>query len=733
MREVAALFVLFAGCSDGPTASDGPCASTAACAPGSTRIDGACLPSSPSDAAVGEPGDAAFRSDLVAFDFAPPVDLRPPRTWDLAVPPDLAPQPDLAVVPGNPLGIRFTDVSAAALGGDLLAGVSNGNEWGSGSGCAVADLDGDGRLDIVYARDDDVVARYPGGPSLFLRNGPPVGGFAATPRFLADADFTARLAGVRAHGVAVGDYDGDGDLDVFIAAEGPDFLLRNDGAGHFTDVSAAAGIQGPNDDLTNGAEFADLNHDGLLDLYVTNQNTTLTTFPDVVRNRLYLNLGDGTFADVSAASGTDNPGLTWAAGIFDLDGSGDLSIYVGNDRFSADDKPFDARILPDAWYRLTAIDGQGVPQFTDIAPAMGVIRFRDTMGVSIADVDGDLTPDLYLSNIGEKALFLNLAPGSPPLYATDAFNLGLREDDAAVFLITWGTRFCDLDRDGNLEVIVTNGVTLFQDGFCNNGHQVNWFLRRPSPAAPYEVVTDLVGLARPVPPCPGPFMGDYRLLGSRAAVLGDLDGDGDDDLVIPGYGAPLFVYRNDTPHVNHAVRIRLAGTVSSPDPIGATVVVTLLSGRRAAAFRAAGTETDSQGDAVLEIGIGADRAVTRAEVRWPSGITQRIDQLPGFTLDQTFTVTEPAWLTVEPRVVAPGDPPATLVYRPVDESGAPLGKAAAGRAVQVTRSDGTPVTVIDRGDGSYTAALPHPGVTRRSVLTITDGATLRPRPMLNYK
>ena len=699
---------------------------------GARGIDAA---SDPDDLAASDgdsaTADLATDDDLALPDLATPPDLSVPAELpDLAAPPDLTPSPDL-IDPKNPFGIALTDVTMIALGGKLYGGRSKNNLWGAGSGCGIGDLDGDGKLDLVFARNDDPASDRPGGPSQFLRNGGDVGGFGFS-HFVADADFTALMRGVRAHGVALGDYDRDGDLDLFIACEGRDFLLRNDGAGHFTDVTNLAGVGGRNDDLSLTAVWADLNHDGLLDLYVANFNEMPGMASDSARNRLYINLGDGTFADVSAASGTDNVGASHAATIFDFDGRGDLGIVVSNDQFSADGMGGAPGAIPDAWYVLSSVGRDGTPVFTDEARPRGIVYPRSGMGIAVADVDGDLTPDLWTSDIGKKELYLNPMPGGMLTESASQFNLQLHEDSSGLNLITWGARFLDLDRDGLLELWVNDGF--FYDPLgCEAYHQVPSYLRQPAKSQPYDLITGSVGLAWPVPKCPG-GVGNPDTLASRAVVYGDLDGDGDDDFVITPYATPFFVYRNDTPRTHHALRVRLGGTVSSPDPIGASVLVTRLSGARAVVFYYGGGEVYSQSDRTLTVGVGDDAAVSRVDVRWPSGIFQRVDGLPGFALDQAFTVVEPAWLTVEPRVVAPGDPPAKLVYRPVDESGAPLGKAGAGRVVTAMRSDGVAITVVDAGDGSYTADLGHPGATRRVVIILTvDGLALRPRPMINFK
>ena len=682
---------------------------------------------SPSDRSVSSPDRFGSPPDQAISGDAP--------NWQQGPPSDGAGFGDAAVDEGvhvGPSSIVLTDITLDALGGLIRSGRSSPQQWGLGQGVAIADLDGDGKLDLVLGRSDDPKSQFPGGPTLLLRNDTVPG---KSPHFTNDPALAKLLAGVKAHGVAVGDYDRDGDLDLFIAAEGRDWLLANDGAGHFTDVTDIAGVAGPNADYTTHALFVDLNHDGLLDLYVVNFNDQIGQVVDSGRKRLYLNVGDGTFADVSKLSGTDNTGCSHAAAAFDLDGLGDLGIYVANDRFTANGIPGVPAVLPDSWYQLTAIDDTGIPLFTDVAAARGVQAWRSCMGVNLADVDGDLTPDIYLPDIGKNWLYLQKHPGQATVAGVDQFNLG-NQSPNGVALMAWGSRFIDLDRDGLLELIVANGYLGDPVG-CEAMHQLPRYFQQQAPGSPYTDITAAVGLSFFTPPrCPGPMGGDVDRVTSRAFVMGDLDGDGDgdDDFVLAPYSAPFYLFRNDTVTANHALRVRLVGTVSSPNPIGATLLAEHMDGTKTAMFQYAGGDDYSFADPVLTVGMGAEAKLARAEVKWPSGIVQRIDQLPGFALDQVFVVSEPKWLTVEPRAVKKGDAAAQLVYRPVGSDGAFLGKAGAGQKVIVTRSDGKAVALTDQGDGSYVAALGYPDAPRRTTIKLNvDGRDLRPRPMINFK
>ena len=698
------------------------CALAAACAgpPQSSLPDGA-------PALDASPRDASPRDAPRPVPDAPPPDAAPPdAALPDAPPPDAAP-PDVPppdADPDDPYDIRLVDVTPAWLG-NVWPGRSVDYSWGGGTGAAVGDLDGDGDLDLIIAGIDDPGSAAPHGRTeLYFNTG------LASPRFVASGRIAPFTAGVHGHGVALADFDRDGDLDIFIAANGPDLLFENDGAANFAEIGEAAGVRGRAVDNSKAGTFADLNHDGLLDLYVAQYTRGVPPrASDLARNLLYLNLGDGRFVDVSAASATDSDGASQTAVAADLDLDGDLALYVVNDGFTVDGfGPIEPNYPRDRWYRLRELDPEGVPLFDDVSTERDIIAPRSSMGATVGDVNGDLRPDLYLSDWGDNDLYLNNRPAPRFPEVARSYNLAARQDDDSHLYVSWGVRFMDLDRDGPDEVFVVNGSVEVPVN-CFDYHQIDLYLRQPERGLPFVDITAQAGL-----PWPPVCAADGQPLAGRGVLQGDLDGDGDDDLVLTPFVEPFRIYENQSVRRNHFLRVRPVGSSSGVAPIGAKLVVRLPDGERLARFLYAGGDTHSQSDIVLELGLGLHTSVESAELHWPSGWTQRLDDVATFAIDTELVIVEPDWLSVEPRVVRADEPAPTLRYTPVDEHGDARGAAASGMTVTVTRSDGLAATVTDLGTGVYQATLPHPGTSRRTTFSIAvDGALLRMRPMVDYR
>lgn len=658
--------------------------------------------------------------DASAPDASAPDASAPDASMPDASMPD-AGGPD-AQVPTTTTAVSFTEIT----GMTYLGGRTSPDPWGVGSGAAVGDVDGDGDLDIFLSRCDSTDP--PGGPSQMLRNDGVANGFATfTP-----VNWVPPILSC-AHGAAFGDYDRDGDLDLFVTMNGRDRLYRNDGVGllgGFVDVTVTANVAGMSDDSNSGAYFADVNHDGLLDLYVLGQLSQPTPAPHPRdANRLYLNRGGDMFEDVSASAGAAGAGSAQAAAFADLDNDGEIEIYVANDQFAINGVGGAQALDPDHWLDPVAFDDRGVPTYIDRSAAYRTNGNRSSMGVAIHDVDGDGRDEIFVSDWGKNHLQVWHEPTGRYYNDADAWGLALTHAGTGDYQISWQAEFTDFDRDGRDEMMLING-SVYDPVVCTSWAQLDVFTSRHDTLDLFVDVTSSVGWPT-MPQCPP--VDDYPISG-RGVVLADLDGDGDDDVLITPYIEAYRFYRNDTlPVGTHHLRIYPHGTVSAPSPYGAVLVVTRPDGvvlRRT--LYAGGTL--AQRYPLLEVGLGGNTSVTEATLSWPSGYQQRLDLHPDFTLDATWNVSEPAWLTLSTRIVGSTASASVLTYRPVHPNGAFIGPSASGRTVTVTRSDGVVANVVDHGDGSYTAVLPHPGMARITVLTVIDSTvTLRPRLSVNYQ
>lgn len=603
--------------------------------------------------------------------------------------------------PDNPRGIRLSDITFD-MPEQFLGGRTPGDNLAFGSGVALADLDGDGDLEVILARNDRGVT-YPGGPASLLEN---QGGFH---RLVPHPGFAAHFVGGAAHAASTADYDRDGDLDVFIGLTGRDVLLRNDGGLSFTDVTAEAGVGGPTDALTSGGIWADVNHDGLTDLYVTTHTANHAIYDERNANRLYLNRGDGSFRDVTDTAGVGGNGSTQAALIGDLDDDGDLEIYVANDRFAADGNGGFAQLDGDKVFDLVSIDDQGRPHYEDRSQAYGITDQRSSMGLALADIDHDGILDVYITDFGTNHVERWNPAG--PSYVSDFgyYGLNVRAGPAGDLLISWGARFVDLDRDGWLEAFVVNGP-ITPPIPCAAQRQPDFLFR--SEGGQYRDISVASGLPHSWD-CPQPAS---HPIAGRGVVTGDIDLDGDDDLIIAPYIEAYRFIRNDSPRCERPrARMRWRGTASSAEAVGATVEVELADGRTLRRPVYAGGDTYSQSARALELPLPV--AVVNARIRWPSGVTQAIPDLD----DGDIELVEPAWLTLEPRTAAPTEPAPAVTLTLLDADGQPRGPNGAGAHVVFQRSDDVPAMTVDRLDGSYVAFLPHAGQSGHVTLTISVG------------
>ncbi len=485
----------------------------------------------------------------------------------------------------------------------------------SGGGAMFFDYDGDGWLDIYLCN-----GRY--NPEICSNRGRNLRGKLrnALYRNNRDGTFTdtTERAGVAGSGSAFGcsaaDFDNDGDLDLLVLSYGPDEFYRNNGDGTFTDISKESGLDDPRWGLQ--AVWFDYDGDGLLDVYVVNylkyDGTKIpfyapTGFPGPLTyqgepDALYRNKGDGSFADVTQPAGLLNPnGRGMGATVADLDNDGRLDIYVTNDAMANDffHNLGGGKFVEDALVRGMAYGeaGQGV----------------SSMGPDAGDIDLDGWLDLYIPDMDYGCLLLNMKEYFED--ATTASGLGLMCGQYT----GWGGLLFDYDNDGLLDVFVANG-----DPHKEFGEEAT-LARNVGGRKFVDVAKDS-----------GPYFQEEFV--GRGAACGDIDNDGDLDLLINNLNGPAKLLRNDGGNRNGWLTFAAKRPNGKSDAVGARVSVTA-GGQRQIRDLIPVRGYLSQSDPRPHFGLGGADKADRVEIRWPDGRTTQLHDVPA---NQILTVVEPA-------------------------------------------------------------------------------------------
>ena len=503
-------------------------------------------------------------------------------------------------------GIRFRH-SSGAFGGKFLPETL-------GSGCAFLDYDGDGWQDILLINGMDWPGHHSQKRTLALYRNNRDGTFT-------DVTHSAGLDGAEIYGmgVAVGDYNNDGFPDILVTCVGQNRLFRNTGKGTFVDVTRSSGLGGRTGFSTSALWF-DYDRDGHLDLFVCNyvkwspehdvfcsldgkQKSYCT--PEAYRGEtcwLFHNRGDGTFEDVTATSGIfDSSSKSLGVALLDYDQDGWPDLIVANDT------------QPNKLYRNNR---NGT--FKEVGVEAGIAfstdgKARAGMGVDVADFSNSGSAGIAITNFDNEMLGLFRASGKGA-YEDVAIQAGVGAPTKP--MLGFGCVFADFDLDGALDLALANGH--IDDTVRNIRGNVGY-------AQPPQMFLNLgKGTFHDMTLDMGPDFSKPKV--GRGLAYGDFDRDGDLDLLLTTNNGPAYLFRNDQRSGNRSIRLRLVGTKSNRDAIGATVRIES-GGVSQTRMVKSGSSYLSQSELPLTFGLGNRDLADRVVIQWPSGRTEEFREL----------------------------------------------------------------------------------------------------------
>jgi hypothetical protein len=527
---------------------------------------------------------------------------------------------------------RLTDVTSAA-------GINfqhNSGAYGAkllpetlGSGCAFLDYDNDGWLDILLINGMDWPGHKRQRSTMRLYKNNRNGTFTDVTK---RAGLDVEMYGM---GVAVGDFNNDGFPDIFVTCVGQSRLFKNTGKGTFIDVTNSSGL-GNRLGFSTSAMWFDYDRDGLLDLFVCNyvkwsplhdifcsvdgKHKSYCT-PEAYRGEtcwLFHNNGNGTFTDVTAKSGIfDASSKSLGVAMLDANNDGWPDFFVANDT------------QPNKLYQ-----NKGNGTFVDVAVESGLAfsadgKARAGMGVDVGDFDNSGRPGIVVTNFDNEMIGLYKAVG-PGDWADVAVQTGV--GGASRRTLGFGCGFADLDLDGALDLIAVNGHI---DDTVRNIRRDIAYAQSPhlfmnNGRGAFRDVAGLVGGGFSVPKV------------GRGLAYGDFDRDGDVDVLMTTNNGPAYLLRNDNQSGNRSVRLKLVGTKSNRDAIGASIQVFNGGVVQTRTVRS-GSSYLSQSELTATFGVSRADRVERAVIYWPSG---RTEEYKGLLAGKTYQCVEGAGIKV---------------------------------------------------------------------------------------